>query len=131
MTRRLVGMFAITMLAMGPSLLTAGGSPETRLRATLTGPRIGLLTPSGQADYRARDGRARLTIQVEDVSVAVGTVLDAYINGTKAGTITVGAVTLGGELDLNTDDGQSVPSVAKGAVVVVKLGDQAVLAGVF
>ena len=132
MTRRRLFSAAATLLLAGlPALVQAAGSGEIRLRSRLTGARIDRLTPSGQADFRARGSRSDLRVEVEDVSVPVGTVLDVYVDNAKVGTITVAAVTLGGELDLNSQDGDVVPKVAKGSVVVVKNGEQGIVAGVF
>lgn len=106
-------------------------SDGTRLRAKLTGPAIGTVVPSGQVDYRVRTGRARLNVEVEDVSLPVGTVLTVHLAGAQIGTITVAAVTLGGELELNTQDGATVPAVVKGAVVEVKNAGITILSGNF
>ena len=131
MTRRLFSLTAMALLAVAPMVMQAGGSGEVRLQTNLTGARIDRLTPSGHADYRARNARKELRVQVEDVSVPVGTVLDVYVDNAKVGTITVVAVVLGGELELNSQDGALVPNVAKGSVVVVKKGEQGIVAGVF
>jgi len=131
MTRRIFSLAAMALLAAAPMVMQAGGSGEVRLQTKLTGARIDRLTPSGSADYRARNSRKELRVQVEDVSVPVGTVLDVYVDNAKVGTITVAAVVLGGELELNSQDGALVPNVAKGSVVVVKKGDQGIVAGVF
>ena len=130
MNRRSFGLCALATAIMMPALLVAGAG-EIRLRANLTGAKIDNLTPSGHAEFRSRPGRASLNVQVEDVKVPVGSVLDVFLNDAKIGTITVQAVILGGELDLNTQDGDMVPSVSPGALVVVKLGDRAIVAGVF
>jgi hypothetical protein len=130
MTRRFSAIAALSALAFGATMLQAGGNAETRLRARLSGARIERLTPSGQADFRARTGSSRLNVEVEDVNVATGSLLDVYLNGNKIGTIQVAALTLGGELELNSQDGDVVPAVAKGDVIVVRLGDRALLSGV-
>lgn len=131
MTRRVFSTAATLLLAGLPALVQAGGSGEVRLRTQLTGARIDRLTPSGHAEFRARSGRSDLRVEVEDVSVPVGTVLDVYVDSVKVGTITVAEVTLGGELELNSQDGAVVPKVAKGSVVVVKNGETGIVAGVF
>lgn len=130
-TRRIFSFFAAALLAVLPAVLQAGGSPETRMRSQLVGAKLNNMTPSGYAEYRASSGRARLNVQVEDVNIAVGSVLDVYLNGSKIGSVTVAAITLGGELELNSQDGDMVPSVSKGSWIVVKNGEQAVVAGVF
>lgn len=131
MTKRILSFSTVALAAVMPILVHAGGATETRQRATLTGAKINNLTPSGHADFRARDGRARLNVQVEDVNLAVGSVLDVTLNGNLIGTITVEAVTLGGELELNSQDGAMVPNVASGSLIVINSGGRAVVAGVF
>jgi hypothetical protein len=106
-------------------------SDGTRLRARLAGPAIGTVVPSGHADYRVRTGRARLNVEVEDVGLPVGTVLTVFLAGAQIGTITVAAVTLGGELELNTQDGANVPQVVRGAVVEVKNAGTTIISGNF
>lgn len=129
--RRVFSLCAAAFLLAMPVLTEAKSAAETRLRAALTGARINNLTPSGHADFRARQGSSRLNVQVEDVNLAPGTVLDVYLDGAPIGAITVDSVTLGGELELNSNDGDMVPSVKAGALVVVKNGTSAVVAGVF
>lgn len=118
-------------MGMMPLTLAAKGADEVRMKTALSGPRLNAVTPSGQAEYRVASGRSKLNVQVEDVKVAAGTVLDVLLDGARIGSITVDALTLGGELELATTDGDVVPAVKKGSLVVVKLGDQAILAGVF
>lgn len=131
-TRRTFALAAAAFLlaAATPAALNAKGD-EVRMRTALSGPRLNGLTPSGKAESRSATGRADLNVQVEDVKVAAGTVLDVLLDGAKVGTITVDGLTLGGELDLNTNDGDVVPSVRKGSLVVVQLNGQSILAGVF
>ncbi len=129
--RRFFSLCAAAFLLAVPVLMEAKGAAETRLRAALTGARINSMTPSGHADFRARQGSSRLNVEVEDVNVAPGTVLDVFLDGAQIGTITVTPVTLGGELELNSNDGDMVPAVKAGALVVVKNGPSAVVAGVF
>lgn len=131
MTRRGAFLFAGLLAASSTFLIAKGG--ETRLKTGLTGGAIAGLTPSGHAEFRATpaQGRARLSVEVEDVNLAAGTRVDVFIDGTPAGSITIGAApTRGGELELNSQDGQAVPSIAAGAVVVVRNGATAILSGV-
>ena len=121
------GLFAAT-----PLLLIAKGG-ETRLKTGLTGGAISGMTPSGHAEFRATpaQGRARLNVEVEDVNLPAGTRVDVLLAGVPAGATTISAAPLrGGELELNSQDGQAVPSVAAGAVVVVRNGAAAILSGV-
>jgi len=124
------------MVVLAGSVGTAwAGEPEVRLRTKLAGGAVGGLEPSGHADFRARSGRARLNVEVEDVNLAEGTALavSVMVDGMKisVGTITVSAAPVrGGELELNTQDGQSVPAVKSGTTVIVEGPGGAILSGV-
>ena len=130
------------MAAVAAILVLAGsigtvwaGEPEVRLGTRLAGGAIGGLEPSGHADFRARSGRARLNVEVEDVNLAEGTALavSIVVDGMKisAGTIRVSAAPVrGGELELNTQDGQSVPAVKSGTMVIVEGPNGAIMSGV-
>jgi hypothetical protein len=121
-------------LAMSSSMF-ADSKTEVRLRTQLTGGAIGGITPSGNADFRSDSrGRTRLNVEVEHVNLAQGTML--MVTLTHAGaTSTVGTLTLhatgGGELELDSQDGQTVPAIQSGDVITVMNGGAAILAGVF
>ncbi len=123
--------FAAALLLATPVLIVAKDA-EVRLRTALAGGATAGLTPSGHAEFRAiaTQGRARLNVEVEDVNLPAGTSVDVLVDGAKVGSITIsGAPIRGGELELNSQDGQSVPNVKPGAVVVVKNGTMAILSG--
>lgn len=131
MTRRTSILRTVLLTAVPVLLLAKGG--EVRMKTGLTGGTIAGLTPSGHADFRATpaQGRARLNVEVEDVNLAPGTLVDVFIDGSQVGSSTIGAAPVrGGELELNSQDGQTVPSVSAGAVVVVRNGSAAILSGV-
>ncbi len=127
-------LLAAATLAAG-SAAWAGGNGETRLKARLAGPAIGTLRPSGAADFRSASGRSRLNVEVEDVNLAAGTQLSVWSQRGANAPSMIGVITLGppplrtGELELNTQDGQSVPAIQAGDVITVRNGDQAILSG--
>lgn len=128
--RRRAALLAAAALFALPLLVNAKGV-ELRLRTALAGGAISGLTPSGHADYRGSDGRARLNVEVEDINLPAGTKVDVLLNQEKIGVITISAAPIrGGELELNTQDGQPVPSVKPGAMVVVTDGDTPLVSGV-
>jgi len=131
-TSRRQTLFAAAFLLLAPTLILAKAG-ELRMRTALTGGAISGLTPSGRADYRAAasQGRADFSVEVQDVNLPAGTALDVTVDGAAAGTITVSAAPIrGGELDLNTQDGDVVPAVKAGSVVVVSNAGAAILSGV-
>ena len=122
---------AAAMLFLTPILILGKGT-EIRMRTALAGGAIAGLVPSGKADFRAIEslGRTRLNVEVEDVNLA-GSKVDVFVDGEKIGSITISAAPIrGGELELNSQDGQLVPAVKSGALVVVRNGATAILSGV-
>jgi hypothetical protein len=109
---------------------------EVRLRTSLAGGAIGGVVPSGSADFRmeASKNRSRLNVEVEHVNLPQGNMLQVSV--THMGTITaIGTIKLNasgsGELELNSQDGDTVPAIAKGDVVTVMNGASAILTGAF
>jgi hypothetical protein len=123
------------LLILSQAMPADSHNSEVRLRARLAGSAIGGVNPEGNADFRSdARGRTRLNVEVEHVNLPQGTVLSVSL--THGGTSTViGHTTLNalgfGELELNSQDGDSVPAVQTGDVVTVMNGGAAVLAGVF
>ena len=108
---------------------------ETRLRTRLTGAAISGKTPEGNADFRLDDkGRSRLNVEVENVNLPANTMLTvSIVHGaisTSVGTIQLSALGAG-ELELNSQDGDTVPAVQAGDMVTVANGATKILAGVF
>ena len=134
--------FIATLLALGT--LTAGASmawdgkrsgAETRLKARLTGPAIAALKPSGEAEFRSSVGRSRLSVEVEDVNLPAGTPLTVWSQRGTGAPAMIGTITLGppplrtGELELNTQDGQTVPALQAGDVITIRNDTSAILSG--
>ncbi|HMC62473.1 MAG TPA: hypothetical protein VKJ01_24980 [Candidatus Solibacter sp.] len=109
---------------------------RSRSRTTLAGPAIAGQTPNGHADTRVDSsrGRSRVNVEVEDVNLAAGTMLTVVVihgdSRTMVGTITLDAFH-SGELELNSQDGDTVPAVQQGDIVIVMNADVAILTGVF
>jgi hypothetical protein len=111
------------------------GSTETRLHTGLSGASIQGRTPSGHADFRVEArGRSRFNVEVEDVNLAQGTVLTVSIQSGST-TTQVGTIKLsqfgGGELELNSQDGDMVQAAKAMDIVIVSNGATPILAGVF
>jgi hypothetical protein len=130
--------YAALVLAATLALTTsafADSKNEVRLRTQLTGNAIGNNAPSGHADFRADSrGRTRLNVEVEHVNLPQGTMLTVTLTHAGA-TTTLSTLTLNaageGELELNSQDGDSVPAVQAGDVITVMNGAAAIVAGVF
>ena len=99
-----------------------GDDDAPSLETRLAGGALGGLEPSGHAEFRNRPERNERTfkVEVEDVNLPAGTMLDVFVGGQKAGSIRVGpAPERGGELELESEHGDIVPSVNDGDLIVV------------
>ena len=125
---------ALVLLAVSPAVRADHGGKdgvqETRLRARLTGPALQKVTPDGRADVRSETGRTRLQVEVEQVNLPAGTVLTVSIQNVQVGTITLSATGFG-ELELDSQKGDTVPVVNSGDVISVSNGTAAILVGAF
>ena len=110
-----------------------GNNAKVRLRTTLTGAAMTRQKPEGNAEFRNDNGRMRFQVEVENVNLPDGTVLTVTV--VDAGvTTTVGMITLRGgeaELELDSQNGDMVPTVMTGDMIAVSNAGAAVLAGVF
>jgi hypothetical protein len=124
-----------------PPMPSPGASPsptpkddpnELIIRAVLSGPPINGETPRGKAEHHTKtDGRRKLEVEVEDINLPAGTVLDVFVDGPRIGSLTLNSFREG-ELELETEEGQIVPIVNPGTIVSVKtLAGATVVSGAF
>ncbi|HEX8636359.1 MAG TPA: hypothetical protein VF703_19715 [Pyrinomonadaceae bacterium] len=105
---------------------------EVRVRIPLAGASIGGMMPQGHADFRRRPDGRRLNVEIQDVNLPAGTTYRVLVNNVSIGQIVLNSF-FRGELELNTNDGHSVPVVANGTTVAVvnNTTGATILAGVF
>jgi hypothetical protein len=111
---------------------TPGPGGEIRVRIRLSGAGIDGMMPQGHADFRQRTDGRRLEVEIQDVNLPAGTTFRVLVNNVSIGQIVLNSF-FRGELELNTNDGNSVPLITDGtAVAVVNNSSGAtLLAGVF
>ncbi|MCS6863323.1 MAG: hypothetical protein NZT92_23700 [Abditibacteriales bacterium] len=103
-----------------------GGKPGgVRRKINLSGEAIGGVTPKGKAEFRARGRQTKFKVEVERFNLPNGTVLTVRVNGTPVGTLTLNMRT--GELELNSNDGDTVPAIRRRDQVTVTDARGAVL----
>ncbi len=115
------------------TLRCQAASGAVMLRSALSGGPIGGVEPSGSAKFRTGDvgGEARFSVEVEHLNLPAGTVLDVFVNGNRAGSITLaGERFRGGELELETHDGNGTLAIKGGDTVTVSGPSGLVLSGV-
>jgi hypothetical protein len=131
------GTFNVTLPPPGPTP-TPSATPtpqpgaEVRLRILLAGATLNNVIPKGHAEFRQRaDGRRKLEVEIEDLNLPAGTTFTVLVNGVSVGQIALSSV-FEGVLELETENGQSVPNVVDGTTVTVVDGaGVTVLAGRF
>src|SRR5215207_7882176 len=107
----------LAALAAAPAL---ADDDEVIINAGLSGAAIGGRTPVGKAEFRQRPGNdLRLEVEVQDVNLPAGTVLDVFVGGRQVATLTLGTLRAG-EVELETGRGQAVPAVTNGTTVAVR-----------
>ncbi len=112
---------------------TPNGSPTPTTRihyfAPLTGAAIDGVIPRGIGEYEAAGTRREFEIYVNFVNLANNTILTVSVNGTTVGNINLNNHR--GGLELNSEDGETVPVIVNGSTVTIKNGAATVLAGTF
>ena len=119
----------LAALAAAPAF---ANDDEIIINAGLSGAAIGGQTPVGKAEFRQRPGNdLRLEVEVQDVNLPAGTVLNVFVGGAQVATLTINSLRAG-EVELETGRGQAVPSVSNGTPVAVRNQSGAdIVAGTF
>ena len=108
--------------------VSAGGVPILVRTANLVSP-TGSVNPHGAAEYQLyADGNRELEIEIEDVNLPNGTVLNFFVDGNSVGQMPVNLRKA--KLKLSTEDGQTVPVTNDGSTVQVRNGATVLVAGV-
>ncbi|MBX9658989.1 MAG: hypothetical protein K2X00_10510 [Nitrospiraceae bacterium] len=115
-----LSLVAFVWMMMASTLPAQLQNAETRLSAKMISG-----VASGKADYRARGNRKRLNVEAEDLPGTTPAALGVFVNasaqvGTMALAVCPAAPTLlCGELELNTQDGQAVPTLKAGDIISI------------
>ena len=127
----LAAFWAALPFALNSRAVLADMLSDTRIGATLAGPAIGGVTPTGFAEYRIDDdGRRKLEVQANSLNLAAGTVISVAVNGTVAGQTSVNTFS-SAYFQVETNNGQTVPVISVGTPIQVSVGSDVILAGTF
>ena len=117
---------AIVALAVSALVITtlraveADGSDSTKIEAQLSGAMLNGLVPRGEAELETfTDGSRKFEIEVRNVNLPDGTVLNVLVDGTRVGTLTLAAHA--GELELKTRDGATLPEIVQQGLAALGL----------
>ena len=122
-------LLLVLLTSVFAASIAANPVADIRLRVGLAGASINNMTPKGRAEYRERATR-QLNVQVENVNLPDGTVLNVSAANAQVGQITL--ILRRGELQLNSGDGDSFPAIAPGtSIVVTDQNSSTIVAGAF
>ena len=129
---RIVAAFLLAGLACW--LVATGAQANdnvTELSARLTGASINGVAPGGTAEYEVKvDGNREFKVTVSSVNLPAGTVLSVLVDNSQVGQLSVNSLG-GGQFEVETKDGQTVPVVNSNSTVVVRQGTTTILSGSF
>lgn len=115
------------------SPVIAASVPDDKnvLRSPLTGGGLGGVRPSGEVEFR--DDRltrsTRLFVEVNDVNLREGSEVEVEVNGRRVGKIRLSGSRRGGELELDSRNGERVEALKSGDMVRVLAPSGPILAG--
>ena len=106
------------------------GTPENEIYAILNGPTINGTLPRGFAEYEIHSSRTELEVRLNQINLPTGTSLSVIVNGVATRNLVLQS---GGEgrLRLRSDQGDIVPVVSAGSVIIIKNGAATIMTGTF
>ncbi len=114
-----------------PVLAASVPDDKSVLRSPLTGGGLGGIRPSGEVEFR--DDRltrsTRLFVEVNDVNLRDGSEVEVEVNGRRMGKIRLSGSRRGGELELDSRNGERVEPLKAGDMVRVLAPSGPILAG--
>ena|GEM_PF-3318851 len=131
------GSFTVTLPPPGPTPTpsptpTPQPGAATVLRIPLAGSAVNGVIPKGHAEFtQSATGNRELEVEVEDLNLPAGTVLNVLVDNVSVGQITLGRF-FKGKLEIESERGQNVPAITAGTTVaVVNAAGGTVLTGIF
>jgi hypothetical protein len=110
---------------------SGGSDVVSKIEANLAGAAINGLVPRGEAEARTfQDGNRKFEVHAGSINLPDGTILTVFVDGARAGALRL--VGLSGEFEVETRDGQIVPTVnSRTRVVVSDQAGNTIIAGSF
>ena len=122
-------LFTVSLVTVSAD--DGGSDVVTEIEADLAGAAINGLLPGGEAEAKTfTDGNRKFEVDVTNINLPDGTILNVSVDGALVGTLRL--LGMMGELELETADGQTVPSInSRTRVVVSDQAGNTIVAGAF
>ncbi len=109
----------------------ADGTPVIVVRTAILASPTGSINPHGVGTWQLyQSGNREIEVEIQDVSLPIGTTLNAVVNGNSIGALVVDDRQRA-KIKLRTEDGQAVPVVNDGSTCEVRNGSTVLVSGVF
>jgi hypothetical protein len=129
-TLAIVAVSVLALLVTTYRAARADGSSSTKIEAQLSGAMLNGLIPKGKAEFENENGAQKFEVEVENVNLPDGTVLNILVDGTRVGTLTLSGHR--GELEIKTNDGGTLPQInSRTRIVITDSAGNTILAGAF
>src|SRR5688572_20546679 len=112
-----------------PSPSPTGSPNPSDLFASLSGPTINGVLPTGFAQYENHSSRRELEVRVNQVNLPGGTQLAVFVDEVNVGSMFLDSGE--GRLRLRTDEGHTVPIIVAGSKISVRHNTANILVGIF
>src|SRR5688572_18866443 len=112
-----------------PSPSPTGSPNPGDLFASLSGPTINGVLPTGFAQYENHSSRRELEVRVNQVNLPGGTQLAVFVDEVNVGSMFLDSGE--GRLRLRTDEGQTVPVIVAGSKIAIRQNSANLLVGIF
>ncbi len=135
--RVLAALISLVLLAALPAIAISGDSESSSVASDveLEAELLHHGTEFGDADFRVQDGRMTLDVDasdLEDLGLMEGNMLDIFVAGEFVTSVALdGGGGVSFDVQLDTDNGDTVPDVMDGDMIKVKYLGVPVLKGTF
>jgi FtsP/CotA-like multicopper oxidase with cupredoxin domain len=137
MSTRFVKTLLVSALALAVAVPIAvgakGSAPKAgQVQIALTPPANGEFpAANGKAKFKSIGGERELQVEVQDIAVLNGKSVDLYVNGNSTKVASATVALAAARFNLNSDEGDTVPTTVAGKTVVVKIGQTVIVRGTF
>jgi len=130
-TLMIVALAVSALMVTTLRAVLADGSGSSKIEAQLSGAMLNGLIPKGESESESfTDGSSKFEIEVENVNLPDGTMLNVLVDGTKVGTLTLALHR--GQLELRTGNGATLPQInSRTRIVITNAAGATILAGAF
>ena len=115
---------------VSPTVSPSPSPGESEIYAALSGSTINGVLPRGYAEYEVEGSETEFEVRIRQINLTQGTPLGIFVDGNQVAQFSIDD---DGEarMELESDEGQTVPDVQSNSTVEIKNGGETILSGMF